>query len=104
MSLGRIAQVLTEAPARIFNMAPTKGSLEIGADADVTLVDLNRSRVVVAAELGSYSDYSLYDGWDLKGWPVRTIVRGETVMLDGKIVGQPGYGRYLPRHFKPALI
>jgi dihydropyrimidinase len=104
MSLGRIAQVLTEAPARIFNMAPTKGSLEIGADADVTLVDLNRSRVVVAAELGSYSDYSLYDGWNLKGWPVRTIVRGETVMLDGKIVGQPGYGRYLPRHFKPALI
>ena len=69
----------------------------MGADADLTLVDLARVRTVRAAELGSYSDYSLYDGWALKGWPVRTIVRGTTVMDDGKIVGTPGYGRYLRR-------
>lgn len=97
LSLPRIAQVLTEAPSRIFGMAPKKGSLAAGADADLTIVDLERSRVVNAAELGSYSDYSLYDGWTLKGWPVRTIVRGETVMLDGEIVGKAGHGRYLSR-------
>ncbi|MDQ2148001.1 dihydroorotase family protein [Alcaligenaceae bacterium C4P045] len=97
LGLARIADLLTRGPARIFNLDPKKGSLAVGADADLTLVDLERSRVVRAEELGSYSDYSLYDGWDLKGWPVRTIVRGETVMQDGKMVGKPGYGRYLSR-------
>jgi len=97
LSLSRIAEVLTSAPARIFNVAPAKGSLGVGADADITLVDLNLARVVNPAELGSYSDYSLYEGQTLKGWPVRTILRGRTVMADGKITGQPGYGRYLFR-------
>ena len=96
LGLARIADLLTRRPARIFNL-PQKGSLAVGADADLTLVDLERSRVVNGAELGSFSDYSLYDGWNLKGWPVRTIVRGETVMQDGKITGKPGHGQYLAR-------
>lgn len=100
LSLARIAALLTQRPAEIFNLDPDKGSLQIGAHADLTLVDLNKVRTVKAEELGSYSDYSLYDGWDLKGWPVRTIVRGETVMQDGKIVGKPGYGQYLMRTLK----
>lgn len=97
LSLQRICELLTAAPARIFDLAPRKGVVRVGADADLTFVDLNRSRVVRAAELGSYSDYSLYDGWSLKGWPVRTIVRGTTVMEDGRIVGPAGYGTYLRR-------
>jgi len=97
LSLSRIADLLTRGPAGIFNLTPSKGSLEIGADADITLVDLEKVRTVKAEELGSYSDYSLYDGWELKGWPVRTIVRGKTVMQDGKIIGKPGYGRYIAR-------
>jgi dihydropyrimidinase len=78
-------------------VAPHKGSLDIGSDADITLVDLNLSRVVNPAKLGSYSDYSLYEGQNLKGWPVQTIVRGNTVMANGKILGQPGYGNYIFR-------
>jgi dihydropyrimidinase len=97
LTLPRIAELLTSAPAEIFSLAPVKGRIAVGADADLTLVDLDLVRTVKAAELGSYSDYSLYDGWALKGWPVRTIVRGTTVMDEGKIVGQPGYGRYLKR-------
>lgn len=97
LSLRRIAEVLTSAPARIFNVAPNKGGLEVGSDADITLVDINLTRVVNPAELGSYSDYSLYEGQALKGWPVRTILRGQTVMDKGKITGQPGYGHYLFR-------
>lgn len=97
LSLRRIAQLLTSAPADIFHLADTKGRIVPGLDADLTLVDLNHSRVVRAEELGSYSDYSLYDGWELRGWPRRTIVRGKTVMLDGRIVGEPGHGHYLRR-------
>ncbi len=97
LSLPRIAELLCTAPAAIFGL-PQKGRIQIGADADLTIADLNRERVVRAGELGSYSDYSLYDGWSLRGWPVLTLVRGVTVMRDGVIAGPPGHGRYLPRH------
>jgi dihydropyrimidinase len=96
LTLERIASLLCAAPAAIFGL-PQKGALTIGADADVTLVDPDMVREVRWQELGSYSDYSLYDGWRLKGWPVRTIVRGVTVMRDGEIVAPGGHGRFLPR-------
>jgi dihydropyrimidinase len=97
ITLPRIAELLTSAPARIFNLAPRKGDIAVGMDADLTLVDLSKERVVRASELGSYSDYSLYEGWTMKGWPVETIVRGVTVMDHGTIVGKPGHGKYLRR-------
>ena len=97
VSLPRIAALLGSGPADVFDLAPRKGRIAIGSDADFTLVDVNREHVVVPAELGSYADYSLYEGWNLKGWPVRTIVRGVTVMSDGKLTGEPGYGTYLRR-------
>jgi dihydropyrimidinase len=99
LSLQRIAQLLSSRPAEIFAMAG-KGSLSPGADADVTLVDLTQERVVDPAALGSYSDYSLYEGQTFKGWPVRAILRGETIMRDAQIVGGAGYGRYLGRAAK----
>jgi dihydropyrimidinase len=98
LSLERICDLLCAGPARVFNLEPRKGRIEVGADADLTLVDLARERVVKAEELQSYADYSLYDGWKLKGWPVRTIVRGTTVMENAKVVGAQGHGKYLWRH------
>ncbi|MBM3572920.1 MAG: amidohydrolase family protein, partial [Alphaproteobacteria bacterium] len=97
LSLQRIAQVLGSNPARIFGMSARKGDIFVGADADLTIVDVNQSRVVRAADLGSYSDYSLYDGWTLKGWPVMTILRGKVVMENGKVVGPAGYGKFMAR-------
>ena len=97
LSLRRICSLLCAAPARIFALAARKGALHVGHDADLTLVDLELVRTVHAAELGSYSDYSLYDGWSFKGWAVETIVRGTTVMRDGQLVGPAGHGVYLRR-------
>jgi dihydropyrimidinase len=97
LDLRRIAQLVTSAPAEIFGIDKRKGFLAPGADADIALVDLEKQREVRAAELGSYSDYSLYDGQTLKGWPVMTMVRGTVVMRDGEIVGQAGHGAYLSR-------
>ena len=102
LSLQRVCDVITRAPARIFNLEPRKGRVEVGADADLTLVNLDSERVVRAEELGSFADYSLYDGWKLKGWPVSTIVRGVTVMDSGRIVGAAGHGRYLRRRLGAA--
>jgi dihydropyrimidinase len=97
IGLQRICDCLTAAPARIFHIDDRKGHIRPGYDGDLTIVDLNLEREVVAAELGSYSDYSLYDGWKFRGWPIAAIVRGETVMQDGRIVGRGGWGRYLHR-------
>lgn len=97
LSLDRIATLLTAAPAKIFDLSPAKGRIAIGSDADLTLVDLQLEQVVDGATMRSYSDYSLYDGWKLKGWPVRTILRGLTIMDRGEVVGPQGYGKYLRR-------
>lgn len=98
LSLQRIAQLVSNAPARLFGIDDRKGRIAVGMDADLTVVDVNLERTVRHQDLLSYSDYSIYDGWTFKGWPVETILRGKTIMTDGKLVGRPGDGRYLFRH------
>ncbi|MBI3964379.1 MAG: amidohydrolase family protein [Chloroflexi bacterium] len=97
IALERVVEICSTNPARIFGLYPRKGSLQIGSDADLTIVDLGLERTVTPELLYSFAGFSLYDGQTLKGWPVQTIVRGQVVMNDGQIVGQPGHGRYLPR-------
>lgn len=97
MSLQRIAQVTSQAAAMQFNLYPRKGALCVGSDADLTVIDVEKEKVVRAADLLSVSDFSLYDGMTMKGWPVRTYSRGRLVAVDGKVVGEPGWGRFLRR-------
>ena len=68
-----------------------------------TIVDLKKREKVTVDLLQSRSDYSLYDGWVFKGWPVFTIVRGNVVMKDFQVIGKQGFGRYIPRP-KPAEV
>lgn len=97
--LQTLMQVASTNSARLYNM-PTKGSIEVGKDADLVLVDPDLERTVDPATLESNSDYSPYEGMTLKGWPVRTLVRGRTVAQDGRITDAaravPG-GRYISR-------
>jgi dihydropyrimidinase len=97
MSLGRVAKLTSENPARLFNLYPRKGAIQVGADADFTVVDLDLQREVRWQDLQSFADYSIWDGQRLRGWPVLTILRGRVVARDGAFVGEPGVGRYLPR-------
>ena len=71
--------------------------IQVGADADFALVDLDAERVVTPEYMRSGADWDLCDGWNLKGWPTHTIVRGEVVMERGEIVGSPEHGEYMPR-------
>jgi len=97
VSLERIASIASYNTARIFNLYPRKGALEVGSDADLAIVDLEREMQVSADYLQSRADFSPWEGLHLKGWALRTLVRGETVMRDGEIVGREGYGTYLRR-------
>ena len=94
--LARIAEVTAARPAQIFGLE-RKGLLSPGKDADFVVLDLDLERVVDAEALGSASDFSIYEGRTLRGWPVVTVCRGTVVMRDGEIVGPEGHGRYLRR-------
>ena len=78
--------------AKIFSMYPKKGSLKEGADADIAMLNMKRERKVTAEMFGGYSDYTPYDGMKLKGWPVRTMVRGKVVAEEFEVFAKPGYG------------
>lgn len=97
--LEKIVALTSTNAAQIYNL-PSKGSIEIGKDADLVIVDPELEKTVDPATLESFADYSPYEGMTLKGWPVRTLVRGRTVALDGRIVDaartEPG-GRFLRR-------
>src|SRR5581483_33210 len=97
LPLERIADVLSRNAARIFGLYPRKGAIRVGADADLTLVDLDRVETIDSAATGSHAGYSIYDGMTVRGWPVATIVRGAVVMREGEICAPAGAGRPIER-------
>ena len=85
-------RLASEAPAKIWGLYPKKGNLLPGADADITIVDMNLKKIIRAKELHSKSLTSPYDGMETLGQPVATIVRGKFVMRNGRLTGEKGYG------------
>ncbi|MGJ4953306.1 dihydropyrimidinase [Bradyrhizobium sp. HKCCYLS20291] len=80
-----------------------KGSIAIGYDADIALWDPNKTAKISQSGLHHGSDYTPYEGIEISGWPVATMLRGKFVVRDGKLVGAKGEGRYVTRG-KPGAI
>ncbi len=80
ISIERLAQVASENPARIFGLYPKKGAILPGSDADLVVVDLHRRAKITKDLLHTITPWSIYEGWEVTGWPVMTIVRGNIVM------------------------
>jgi dihydropyrimidinase len=97
ISIERAAALCSFNTARAFGLAPRKGMIAVGSDADFTLVDLAREQRVTPSLLQSAADFSLYDGWTLKGWPVLTAVRGTIVFDSGRIIAKPGFAQHVGR-------
>ena len=97
ISIQKVVELTSFNTAEIFGMFPKKGTIAIDSDADIVLVDLEKEQKVTPELLQSYSDYTIYDGMTIKGWPVLTMVRGQIVMEDGQVVGKHGYGEYIAR-------
>ena len=95
--LTRFVENTSTNAARIFGLYPRKGVIQAGADADIAIWDPNRSDTVRADVDHSKSDYSVYEGWKVRGWPVTTIRRGEIVFDAGRIMGRAGSGQLIKR-------
>ena len=83
-------------PARLYGLYPRKGTIAIGGDADLTLWDPNLTRPIQQDGLNHGCDYTPYEGMQITGWPVRTLLGGRTIAQDGAPVGDAG-GSYLSR-------
>ena len=92
-----LVRVTSEAPARHFGLRRRKGSIQVGSDADLVVIDPNKRVRLTADVLHSRIDYSIYDDVRTQGYPVLTVSRGEIVMEDGEFVGKRGRGKFLPR-------
>ncbi|HEY9058358.1 MAG TPA: dihydroorotase [Aurantimonas sp.] len=85
LSLARFVDLTSAGPQRIFGIA-NKGRIALGYDADFTFVDLKRQATITDAWIGSRAQWTPYDGKQVAGWPVGTMVRGRRVMWDGELV------------------
>jgi dihydropyrimidinase len=83
--------------ARLFGLHPRKGVIAVGSDADLVLWDPQQRRTVDGARMQSRADYSVYDGWQVQGWPRFVIRRGQILLADGESTASPGQGQWLRR-------
>lgn len=97
LTINQYVNISSSNAARIYGLAPEKGTIRPGSDADFTIVDMEKIKTLQASDLKSKCKWSPYIGISLKGWPVMTIVRGQIVYENGHIVGRAGYGKYLQR-------
>jgi len=95
LTLERLVDVLSRGAAKRFGLHPKKGSLSVGSDADVTIVDLDREWIFNASNLKSKCKASPFDGMELKGKVVTTIVRGKVVYDEGKLMCREGWGKFV---------
>jgi allantoinase len=97
ISLQRVVELYSEMPARVLGLYPQKGSIVVGADADLVLLDLSHKWTIRNEDIISKSGWSPYNGMEITGKPVVTIVRGNVVAEHGKVVAQPGIGLPISR-------
>jgi dihydropyrimidinase len=98
LTLERWVEVCCTEPARRFGLRD-KGTLALGADADVVVFDPERQVTLSAETLHQNVDYCPYEGWKVRGYPVTVISRGEIIVQDGSFVGSAGHGQF--RHTEP---
>lgn len=95
ISLPRLVQLLSEAPARIFGLYPRKGSLRVGSDADIVILDPTARHLLSRKTQHSKAGYTLYEGRECLGRPWMTLQRGRIVLDGDRLVASPGDGHFI---------
>jgi len=97
ISLQRFAALTATNHARLYGLAPRKGSIAVDADADLTLWDPTLQRTIRQVDLHHGADYTPWEGFEVTGWPVATFLRGQLVARDGELAGAAPRGAFLAR-------
>ena len=97
ISINRFVELVSTTPARLFGLYPRKGELAPGSDADIVIWDPNADHLISAATHHMRCDYSMFEGFRVKGNARMVLSRGEVIVEDGKFLGRTGRGSYLKR-------
>jgi dihydropyrimidinase len=97
LSLNRLVEITSTAPARIFGMYPKKGAIAPGSDADLVVWDPNQLYTISAQTHHMRVDYSMFEGYQVKGNARTVLSRGEVIVDGGKWLGSAGRGRFIKR-------
>lgn len=103
MTLPRFAAVTSTNAAQILGFYPRKGAIAPGSDADIVLIDPSIAKNLDRSDF-HVSDYSPWEGWPVRGWPVTTILRGRVVVEDGRLLGSTSDGQLVPRKIAPEVL
>ena len=95
MSMTDVVRLVSTNPAKLFGIYPEKGSLEVGTDADLTILDPNEKWTLEDEKMHSASHYTPYRHFEVHGRVRTTILRGKVIMENGQYYGQPGEGRFI---------
>jgi dihydropyrimidinase len=97
LGLAKFVELTATAPAQIYNLHPRKGSIAIGADADLVVWDPQRQVTLTNDLMHDAAGYTPYAGRTVVGWPETVIRRGEAIIKEGRLAAPPGSGIFLPR-------
>ncbi len=97
ITLNRMVELLATNPAKLFGLYPRKGTIAVGADADLVVFDPERRHTISAATHHSRSDYNLFEGTEVTGSPEVVLLRGQVLVENGELVAQPGIGQFVKR-------
>jgi dihydropyrimidinase len=97
LGLAKFVELTATAPAKIYNLHPKKGSIAIGADADIVVWDPKRNVTLADGVFHDRTGYTPFAGRTVTGWPETVLRRGETIVREGKLTAKPGSGAHLPR-------
>lgn len=95
ITLERFAEVTSTNAAKIFGLYPKKGTIQVGSDADLVIIDPNLEHKLRAEDLHMGTDLSVYEDMTSNGWPTHTILRGNVIVEDGEFYGKAGMGKYV---------
>jgi dihydropyrimidinase len=103
MSLEQFVNITATNAARLLGLYPRKGAIAPGSDADIVLIDPQIQKTLSMADL-HISDYSIWEGWEIQGWPVFTMLRGQVMIEHGQLHGTLGDGQLVPRKIDPVML